>query len=274
MYEEARYIYSIARTEKREVLGDIGIDKRAVYTVPHKEISAVVHACEPRPYDTRDKSQAEEWVLEHSYVIDQATKRFGSVLPFSFDVILRGDDSLIEEWLRRNYEHLRRELDGVAGKAEYTVQIFYDYNELASRILSRTPELNELQSSIGKESKGKAYLLQKRLDQRLKSLVASEARCQAERYLSSISSQVEELIADGKSSWTPEGCQDLQLLASYTCLVCQEKVEGLGETLDQINRLEGFSVRFTGPWAPFSFVKLPGSEAKPESTANGPRSSA
>jgi hypothetical protein len=274
MYEEARYIYSIARTGKREVLGEIGIDKRAVYTVPHKDISAVVHACEPKPYDTRDKSQAEGWVLEHSYVIDQATKRFGSVLPISFDVILRGDDSLIKEWLARNYEHLHRELEGVAGKAEYTIQIYYDYNELASKVLSRTPELNDLHSRIEKESKGKAYLLSKKLDQRLKSLVASEAKCQAERYVSSISSQVEELIADSKSAWTPDGCQNLHLLASYTCLVSQDKVEGLGETLDQINCLEGFSVRFTGPWAPFSFVKLPGAEAKPASATNSPRSSA
>jgi hypothetical protein len=33
-------------------------------------------------------------------------------------------------------------------------------------------------------------------------------------------------------------------------------VKKLGEVLEEINCKEGFMVRFTGPWAPFSFVRL------------------
>jgi hypothetical protein len=192
MVEEGRYIYSIARTGQREQLGEIGIEKKAVYTVLHKDIAAVVHSCEPKPYDTGNRTQAEEWVLEHSYVIDQATKKFGSVLPFSFDVILRGgDDSQIEAWLCRNYEHLHEELKGVEGKAEYTIQIYYNYADLQSKILDVNPELKDLQNLIEKESKGKAYLLSKKLDQRLKGLVFAEEGPLAEEYLSRIRCQAD-----------------------------------------------------------------------------------
>ncbi len=256
MVEEARYIYSIARTGKREHLGEIGIEKKAVYTLPHKDIAAVVHSCEPKPYDTKNRTQAEEWVFEHSYVIDQATKRFGSILPFSFDVILRGDDSQIEAWLCRNYEHLHEELKGVEGKAEYTIQIYYNYANLQSKVLDGNPELKDLQNQIEKESKGKAYLLSKKLDQRLKGLVSAEEARLANKYLPRIHRQVDKLIIDGKRSWIPEDCRDMKLLASYSCLVREDKVERLGVILDEINSQEGFRVRFTGPWAPFSFVKL------------------
>jgi len=37
-------------------------------------------------------------------------------------------------------------------------------------------------------------------------------------------------------------------------LVYTDKYRELGEELDEINKMQGFSVRFTGPWPPYSFV--------------------
>jgi hypothetical protein len=260
MPDEARYIYCIVRSatgiEPKEDLGEIGIEKKAVYTIPYKDIAAVVHSCQPKPYDTKDRKQAEEWILEHSYVIDHATKMFGSVLPFSFDVILLDGDAQIEEWLCKNYEHLHSELESVKAKAEYSIRIYYDYDTLKSRILTSDQELNDLQKKIEKESKGKAYLLSKKLDQKLKVQVDTEAKRLAEESLSRIESHVDKIVANDKIFWTPENCRDKKLLISYSCLVNEDRVERLGEMLDEINALEGFIVKFTGPWAPFSFVKL------------------
>jgi Gas vesicle synthesis protein GvpL/GvpF len=143
MAQEARYIYSIAKMGTRVSLGEIGIEKTEVFTIPYKDIAAVVHSCQPLAYDTKDKALAEEWVLAHSYVIDQAVKKFGSVLPFSFDVILKGEDSAILEWLGKNYSLLLQDLEKVKGKAEYTIQIYYDYDALASRVLLGDAKLME-----------------------------------------------------------------------------------------------------------------------------------
>ncbi len=253
MAQEARYIYSIAKIGMRTSLGRIGIENAEVFTVPCKDIAAVVHSCEPVPYDTLDKNLAGEWIMVHSSVIDHATKMFGSVLPLSFDVILKGDDSVIEEWLSRNYTLLLQDLENVEGKAEYTIQIYYDYDDLASRVLKSDANLMDLKSRIETESKGKAYLLGKKLDQKLKARVSSEAAMLADRSLSEIKSQADELKPGGKG-WIPDSYKDLTLLASYSCLVRDDAAVRLGETLDGINRMGGFRVRFTGPWPPFSFV--------------------
>lgn len=260
MSDEARYLYCIVQScsaaGQKESLGNIGIEKQAVYTIPYKDIAALVHSCRPMPYDSKDRTQAEGWVLEHSYVIDQATKKYESILPFSFDVILREGDSQIEQWLGRNYVRLWEQLNVLKGKEEFTVQIFYDYDCLKARILEADQELNDMQKRIDNESKGKAYLLRKKLDQTLKQEVAAEAGRQAEESLVKIREQVDQLIVNDKPSWTPENFRDLLLLASYSCLVHKDNVDRLGEILDAINSLPGFRVRFTGPWAPFSFVDL------------------
>jgi hypothetical protein len=253
MAQEARYIYSIAKMGTRVSMGEIGIEKTEVFTIPYKDIAAVVHSCQPMAYDTKERERAEEWVLAHSYVIDHAMKMFGSVLPFSFDVILKGDDSAILEWLSKNYSLLYQDLENVKGKAEYTIQVYYDYDDLASRILKSDAKLMELKCQIERECKGKAYLLGKKLDQKLKALVSIEAASLLDKSLTDIKSQVDDLKMDGKR-WTPDNYKGLSLLASYTCLVRDDAAARLGETLDEINCMEGFRVRFTGPWPAFSFV--------------------
>jgi hypothetical protein len=36
--------------------------------------------------------------------------------------------------------------------------------------------------------------------------------------------------------------------------VARQKVDSLGEELEKINNMDGFSVHFSGPWPPYSFV--------------------
>lgn len=256
MVKEARYLYSVARTGHIAQLGSIGIQENNVYIVPYKDIAAIVHACEAKPYQTEDKKLAEGWVLEHSYVIDQATKMFGTVLPFSFDVIIKGDDDVVKDWLCRDYENLAGELLRMQGSAEYSIQVYCDYDYLETLVLAKNQEIGDLKNSIEKEPKGKAYLQRRNLDLKLKNLTYSEVCRLADQFCSGIKPLVKELKAAGRTSWTPEKYRDKKLLATYTCLVSEEAVKRLGEVLEEINGKEGFYVRFTGPWAPFSFVHL------------------
>jgi len=53
------------------------------------------------------------------------------------------------------------------------------------------------------------------------------------------------------------------MLLNLSCLVAREKVDSLGTELEEINNMDGFSVHFSGPWPPYSFV------AKPIVTAQG-----
>ena len=48
--------------------------------------------------------------------------------------------------------------------------------------------------------------------------------------------------------------EERQMLMNLSCLVHKKKSKELGEELERINEQEGFSVRFTGPWPPYSFV--------------------
>lgn len=253
---EGRYLYSIINSGAELSLGDIGIDDNRVYTIPYKDIAAVVHSCQAKPYETKDNEKAKEWIFTHNYVTDQATKKFGTVLPFSFDAIVRGNDDTIKDWLSKSYEKLKQELERVKDKAEYSVQIFCDQGKLVEKIVRSDQELEGLKEKIEKMPKGAAYLFQRRFELKIKDAISAEISKLAGEFGSKIRKHVEEMKVEEKISQVPGKYKDKKLIVTLSCLVHKDRVERLGEVLDEINKREGFAVRFTGPWAPFSFVQL------------------
>lgn len=256
MNDEAKYLYSVASCEEKVDLGKIGLEESLVYTIPHRDIAAIVHSCESRPYSTEDKKLAEGWILEHAYVIDQATKRFGTVLPFSFDVIILGDDHAIEQWLFKNYGSIRSELDRMKGKSEYSVQIFYDKSKLESEYANDDQEVREMRREIEKVGKGKAYLLQKKLNMLVNDKVTQELIRLSDEFMARILALSDDIKLDKKKASDLDRFKGKSLMTSLVCLVSYDNVAPLGDLLDEINKMDGFAVRFTGPWAPFSFAKI------------------
>lgn len=252
---EGRYLYCMASYSDELSLGEIGIDNSKVYTIPHNDIAAVVHACPGKPYESKDEERVKRWVFTHNYVIDQAIKRFGTVLPFSFDSIVKGDDNAVKGWLSENYPRLKGELERLREKSEYTVQIFCDSSLLARWVEKENLEIGRLVEEIKAAPKGKAHLLEQKLQKMVRGAVAAEVREWSKKFRKQIEKHVDE-VKEEQSRFVPERFNDKRLVLGLSCLVSEGEVEKLGEVLRRINEREGFSVRFTGPWAPFNFVRL------------------
>jgi hypothetical protein len=255
---QGRYVYCIASCADELNLDNIGIGHAEVYTVAHKDIAAVVHACQAQPYESRNENEVKEWILSHNTVIDKASERFGTVLPFSFDAVVKGDDDAVKDWLSKGYKELKQELERLRDKAEYTVQIFCDQNKLMDKIIGENQGLRELKEKIEKMPKRAAYLLQRKFELQVKDAYNVMRVKLAEEFASTIKEHVEEVKGEEKVSHLPESYNDKKLIVAFSCLVHKEKVKKLGGALGEINSQEGYAVRFTGPWAPFSFVKLEG----------------
>jgi len=252
--KDGRYLYCIINSGETSSLGNTGIEDNPVYTIPYKDIAAVVHSCKAKPYKTEDKEKAEEWILSHNYVIDLTTKKIGTVLPFSFDTIVKGSDETVSAWLENSYLILRGELDRLKNKAEYSIAIFCDNECLKANLAGRDIELKKMKEKIDKMPKGAAYLLQRGLDLKVKDAIAQEVSRLSNVFITDFREHVEEMKEE-KNLHVPEKYNGKKPVVGLTCLIHEDKVEKLGEELDEINRREGFAVRFTGPWAPYSFVK-------------------
>lgn len=256
--DQARYLYLIANTEEERSLGDIGLGDRPVYTIVFQDIAAVVHASKPEPEPAKSEEQAKQWILNHNYVIDRATENFNTVLPFSFGCLARGDDEAIKRWLQKNYGLYKRELERLKNSAEYSIQIFYDPKILEKQIIETIPELKEIDQKIETMPKGKAYIFKKKFELGLKQAVSDHLASMGREFGKLIKENSIQTIIEEKISYVPEKYAGKKVMVAFSCLVAQENVDRLGQSLEKINKREEFAVRFTGPWAPFNFVDLKG----------------
>lgn len=248
----ARYVYCV-------VLGEIdnwqlpGLDGRPVRAVCAAGLTALVHDCPAEPYQSEDE-RVKAWVLAHSDVVDAAWERTGTVLPMSFDRIVRpGEgvdaDEQVRRWLTAEADGFRATLERLRGKVELGVQLLWEPRLVTEVVARSDAEIVALQAEMVGKSKGAAYFYQQKIERALRR--ALEAR--AEEDYRSCFRRIAALF--------PEVCvnelkklPDRQMVLNLSVLASRERVTELGELLAAL-QTEGVDVRFTGPWPPYSFVQ-------------------
>lgn len=251
-----RYLYCIVEGNEAVNLGKIGIEGNEVYTIPYKELSAVVHNCPAEPYRSEDEEVVKSWLVTHQKVVDAATERFGTVIPIGFDTIIQGNAAVdpeenMEAWLKEDYENLTAKMEKVQGRAEYGVQVFWDPKVMAQKIAEESPEIKKLDEEIKSKPKGLAYMYR----QKLEDLLKKEMEKLADRYFRDFYEKIKPYADDLRVEKTKKTeDENTQMLLNLSCLLPEEGTKGLGEELEKIDALKGFSVRYTGPWPPYSFV--------------------
>ncbi len=250
-----RYLYCVANSGEQVSLGPIGINGSKVYTVPYQDICAVVHECPAEPYQSTDREVVNSWVLAHQKVVDEVWERWGTVLPLGFDTIVMDKDGVgpeenVRNWLKNDYDKLKSKMEKVRGEAEYGVQIFWEPQVIVQSLAKTSPEIRQFGEEMKSQPKGIAYLYKQRLENALKRELESKADQCFRDFYEHIRRKVDDIVVEK----TKPGDQNTQMIMNLSCLLPRDKTAELGEELENINSIDGYSVRFTGPWPPYSFV--------------------
>jgi hypothetical protein len=251
-----RYLYCIADSSEGVSLGNIGIEENEVYSIRYSDLCAVVHNCSARPYASEDPEIVKGWVMAHQKVVDAAWEKFGTVIPIGFDTIIQGDagadpEANMKKWLQDDYDNLKGKMEKVRGKAEYGLQILWDKRTGTQKIADESPEIKNLRNDIQSKPRGLAYMYR----QKLEALLRKEIENRVDRYFREFYEKIAPHADDIRVEKTREtDDEDKEMLLNLSCLLPKEGSHGLGDELEKINALEGFSVRYTGPWPPYSFV--------------------
>ena len=251
--EPGRYLYCVVNGRDAAHLGNIGIDENPVYTISHNNISAVAHKCEAAPYETKDKEQASNWILSHQYILDIATALFGTVIPLTFDTIFKGSDKAVESWLKSEYRSLHDLLHRLEGKSEFGVQVYLD-KDLIDGLIEKDEMIADISEQLRDKPDGYAYLLRRQLEKEKKTVNANNIRAISRILFNDLSGLIEELRTEEPKKNLSEPWRERTMILNLSCLLEMDNVTQLGNYLSTLNEREGYHVRFTGPWPPYSFV--------------------
>jgi len=249
---EGRYLYCITEGGAPASLGRIGIEGNEVYSVPFKDLCAVVHDCPLEPYTSQNQEKMISWAVMHQQVVDEAWKGSGTVIPVRFGTIVKGRFDGLKGWLNDNYERLLKNMERFRDKEEYGIQVFWNADVIAEKLMVAIPELKGLKMETEARQGGAAYMHKQLFEKKLRQEMGLEAGLQFKELYCRIKERVEELNIEK----TKETSRRAEMLMNLSCLVHREMAMDLIEELDMINMMDNFYVRFTGPWPPYSFAGL------------------
>jgi predicted transcriptional regulator len=254
-----RYVYGITAGGKEVRLGPIGIDGSEVYTVSYQDLGAIVHCCPTEPYQSLDDEKVKVWVKAHQGVLDAAKEQFSTIIPLGFDTILKpGDDyvsadQVVRDWLKKDSDPFHAVISQIEGKDEYAVQISYNPSAISKYMSEPSEEVKTIREEISKKSPGIAYIYKQKLEKAIKADMERLAGSWFKDFYNRVNKYTDDIIVEK----TRRPKNDMVMLLNLSCLVAKEKVDGLGKELEEINNMDGFSVHFSGPWPPYSFVAKP-----------------
>lgn len=247
------YLYGIVNARNPDNLGAIGIDNKPVLLVPYNDISAIVHRCTAEPYVTEDMEKAKVWILSHQYVLDLASARYRSVIPITFDTIIKGDEKIVQNWLKEKHDELKKILLSLNGRAEYGVQIFLEKHYI-QKLVEPDVKLSSKINSLQESEEGVAYLLRKKMERDERAKRDDTIQSFSKDLFKEIKSIVSEVKVEETRRTTDDPWKDMMMVLNLSCLLTEEEVKHLGKLLSKLNQEDGVNIRFTGPWPPYSFV--------------------
>ncbi|MFL5797488.1 MAG: GvpL/GvpF family gas vesicle protein [Actinomycetota bacterium] len=176
-----------------------------------------------------------------------------TVLPLRFGTVF-GDEIHATEVLAARSEAFRADLERLRGRAEWGLKVLSDWSALVAWIERNDDEIARQRSESDGATEGRAFFLRRRLESaradeaaRLQRDVATEAHLR-------LSEVAEDAVAPDVAT---SGGSPGPLLAGAAYLVERSREGELRRAAEELQRRygpAGFTVRLTGPWAPYSFA--------------------
>ena len=123
---------------------------------------------------------------------------------------------------------------------------------LTEKVSKESPEIIELTNRIATMKQGTAYLFKSELAQKIRKAVDEECKALAKE----ISAKIRPLVADLKENkLDTEVTNNQKPMLNVAVLTEPDKVEIVGDLLENLQKGGQFTIAFTGPWPAYSFVK-------------------
>jgi hypothetical protein len=258
----ATYVYAIIPTGDQVIFDEVaGVDDEhdEVYTVPYRDLAAVVSASPLADYRGLKRDQAARYLVAHQRVVETVMQTF-PILPAKFGTVLLDEDS-VHRLLAQGQSLFRTTLDKFRGLVQMEVVVLWALQEVFQEI-SQEEHIAQLKAQIANrpadetliERVAIGQLVQASLEQRRKSLRDYLLHWLGKAALDSVDNPL----------------MDDSMVINVALLVNEAGREALDRRLELLDEeFEGrFTFRCVGPLPTYSFaameVEVPSFEAVDE----------
>lgn len=242
MADMGRYLYGFTDRQFDPRPDLRGLGGLPVRVIPFRDLAAIVSA-----HPVRRLMPSRSNVEPHHRIVRQVSA-MAPLVPAAFGHISETEQQ-IQAVLERNYDEIRGELVRLAHKCEMTVKLRWNVENIFECLVRGSRELREMRDQVFREPVPS-------LNAKLKVGAAFEATLERERQrLTAVLLDAFEDVICGSVCNAP---RDEKTACHAAFLVetarTNEFVQALGPAAGRFNA--DFTLNYSGPWPPYSFVQL------------------
>ncbi|HEX7150820.1 MAG TPA: GvpL/GvpF family gas vesicle protein [Thermoanaerobaculia bacterium] len=251
------YVYAVTAAA---VMPEVeGVDRTTRFgSVEAAGVAAVFSSVSEEEFsqDVIDRRSGDlEWLgaigYRHQDVVAALMKQT-NLVPLRAFTLFSSEEAL-RRYLTENAELLRRILERLDGRQEWTLRIEFEPQRWSEALVGRVESLRTLQNEIAAASAGKAFLLRKKLDDEKK-----RASRDAEQQ---VVAEVERRIMEKLAAETVAESRERRdgAFPQINVLIQRDEESRLQELREELGRAydsEGITLALSGPWPPYTFAHV------------------
>ncbi|HEY6220487.1 MAG TPA: GvpL/GvpF family gas vesicle protein [Gemmatimonadaceae bacterium] len=256
------YVYGIVPDKPGLKNPPDGIDDAPVSLLRNVGLAALASELDPTTYtqETIEASSGDvNWISPraqaHDRVLTWASDR-APVVPLVMFSSVFSDAEAVKKMLSERSAEFHAAIERVSRGREYALRVYRVDSELKAALPSLDPELGKLAAEAKAASPGQRYLIERKLDERVK----EEVRSAGARIADEIKSELARVALETATSPIPKVSSDAPgvMVLNAAFLIDPDKLRSFQERLTAIvdkRKTSGFRFDFTGPWPAYHFAR-------------------
>jgi len=158
-----KHLYGVTGASQNFNSGPFGVGNHGskVYTVPYKELSAIVSDTPFIDYKTLSKDLVIKYLLDHQRVVERVMESY-SIIPFKFGSLAHNKEE-VEKILARGYTLFKSLVPWVRERVEFELVARWDGEKVFKSLYKEESEIRSLQEMLGRKSETDALFEKIRL---------------------------------------------------------------------------------------------------------------
>lgn len=240
---QGRFLYAVILSDGEREFGNIGLDEGGVYTIPYKDIAAVVS---DHPVTTIKllRKNLSPYHLTLRTVAETCT-----TIPARFGQIAEDGPEMFRV-LGNNYSRLRKELERLHDKVEMGLKVFWDVENIFEYFLNKDRELETLRNRV-LHRRGSPLTRAEQIE------VGAFFYDKMNKMRERVTEKVVAILKDSIVEVKIDKPTDEKMVMNGGCLVWKNRRKDFEGMVEKAAGFLGkdYALKIAGPWVPFYFVE-------------------